>query len=484
MQIAALWLFLVLLSTNQQHFSLAINCDESVLVLINNLNTPQGQILAKAVQIAQAAATQTSNMSCFIPIVIASTNAQPNETVNFLLQYTNLSAIIGVEAGCSECCLHAATFASAQTRLAEDPGSAKLYLRKPYFISHGCSADLGQQDSYASVASTFSAIGRALASVILQMNWHKVAFLLSQTTMNSVDCSKLTDAFLDQSKGAIQILSTNRIPVLVKSTSEPSFVSSAYDSLVKIAIQYQQTARIIIVIGNDMEFTLFTLAACQQGMIQGYVFIGWNLPAESSYKPPLSVASGCLLSPAEYRHGSLIINGGYVIGLSEGMNLWQEFENSMFSSVPLLANNPTLQLNDAIKNNDRQKIWSQSDSAMQRNKKKGIPVAEAQQSSVTHLGIPYDAGLLYDAFGLWVAAKFRLSDGLDSLKTVPYPGATGEMALNSNGSRRPFFIVEIVNDGKFVNMLKVFPVDQQDQQLIVKNTLTSIITWQGWCMIM
>lgn len=92
---------------------------------------------------------------------------------------------------------------------------------------------------------------------------------------------------MQASSGEATLLGVSRIPILTTSPQDTSIVTQQYVALKTVAQGYlTNNTRIIIVIGSDMEFTLFTLAACQLDMTHGYVFIGWNLPPLSSYQPP------------------------------------------------------------------------------------------------------------------------------------------------------------------------------------------------------
>lgn len=93
------------------------SCSAEIVVLVNNANTAQGVAVVSAANFAGTIWQSLENVTCDISTRIISTYGQPNLTVTALLMHPNNSGIVGVDPGCPECCVHAATFAAAQSKL-------------------------------------------------------------------------------------------------------------------------------------------------------------------------------------------------------------------------------------------------------------------------------------------------------------------------------------------------------------------------------
>ena len=411
----------------------AQSCSFDILILINK-GLPYSAELKYATGVAQAV-LQNLSLSCNVNIEIQDSMGQVNQTVGILLSKKNFSAIIGIDSGCPECCLQAAAFAKAQTSLAKDPQLTNQFIRPAIFVSHGCRSIIDYPNTYATMMPSIQDSVMALCVVLKKYQWHRVAILLSQVSLNADERYVFVQTINSNWLLNVQVVSITSIPILLQPGSNTMLIDN-YNALRTFVRSIQYDTRIIVIMSNDIEFTVVTLAACQEAMTSGYVFIGWNLPAKSSYQPPFTCANG---NEIAYRHGSIIINN------YDSTSQFKEFETNM----------------------EMIKAYSQG----------------TQQSS--NISVPYEAALMFTALRFWgeVQKNFNTKTQQYDFNNVVVAQFTGFASIKYAstdvstfvGTRLPWFDLNIINDGRFIQVTKI-KEDREDptDSLLQKEAFT----WQ------
>lgn len=113
---------------------------------------------------------------------------------------------------------------------------------------------------------------------------------------------------------------------------------------------------------------------------------------------------------------------------------------------------------------------------MKRLRRRSNSSATNPSSSFSSVGPPFEAALMYDAMYILLNSAITQAD----LSHLDYnTGFSGDVRINANGNRQPYFIGYIVNNGNFTGLRQIDYVKQSDSLILSNLPDCSTCTWQG-----
>ena len=222
-------------------------CTENLLVLLRMHSVPySGNIQAAT----RAAINAFRNMfNCSINIEFADNYGLPNKTVSLILNrigrnesLASLSAIIGIDPGCSLCCVQANNLAKSLSILqpAQTVSNSIHFGNVPHFVSHGCVGSITdfKFDQMATSAASVSDLSQVLPLVMESFNWHSVALLMSQTILESADIQLVKQALNNFVTTSLSFT----LPILTQPNFAANLSVAAYKIMRTLAQSVKSTA--------------------------------------------------------------------------------------------------------------------------------------------------------------------------------------------------------------------------------------------------